>query len=169
MVTVQYLLRECLRNLIIYGDLLQLQPRRHYSFEESGSQDRFWSWDWYLKNIIRNLPKMMCAWPSVIMRQPGNLTKLLKKQAKKVWSIWLRIPAWPGSDLRTAKRVWRKSAELQLFPMWKLKVYSLTLQEQMNTTAPRQWFSWNDILILRIFWKKMESIFHCIIVPIVPE
>lgn len=39
MVTVQYLLRECLRNLIIYGDLLQLQPRRHYSFEEPGSQD----------------------------------------------------------------------------------------------------------------------------------
>ena len=38
---VQYLLRECLRNLIIYGDLLQLQPRRHYSFEEPGSQDRF--------------------------------------------------------------------------------------------------------------------------------
>ena len=26
---------------------------------------------------------MMCAWPSVIMRQPGNLTKLLKKQAKR--------------------------------------------------------------------------------------
>ena len=25
----------------------------------------------------------MCAWPSVIMRLPGNLTKLLKQRAKK--------------------------------------------------------------------------------------
>ena len=63
------------------------------------------------------------------------------EEAGKKGLIHLAADTGMTRDKKTEKRVWRKSAELQLFPMWKLKVYLLILQEQMNTTAPRQWFS----------------------------